>query len=332
MSNLTSEKTIIVGYSEDAKNLLEELKSQFNKASNMIIGIIDNNHSKGSEVLGIPFLGKIIEIEEIVKEKKADGIVQIGHFEQSFNMITFCRANNLSYRAIPLALSSYAKNFKSENYGGLITLKLESTPLSGIGLFVKNLLDLLLSFILAVFTLPLFIFIVLLLKIEDITAPVLVSEDRYSGRLGKKFSMYRFRTLPKGESENINKYTFRELPEKLRQIREDKRATKVGRFLRKTYLSELPQIYNVLFGKMSLVGPRPPYAVEVENYSDSLRKRLLVKPGITGLWQVHRHEKFSFEEMFNQDSFYVENWSLVLDLSILGKTISKLFKHRRSVK
>lgn len=327
-NKLSSERILILGYSEEAEKIIEELKKSLSSSSKLV-GIVDNNISKGKEVGGTPVLGKIVDLEEIVSESGATTILQIGHFEQSYNMIVFARAHGLIFRAVPLAAGVYAKNFEEESYGGVTTMKLRPTPLSGVGLKIKNFLDIILSLLAIIFFSPLFIIIYLMLKAEDITASAIVSENRYSGSRRANFKMYRFRTLPKGENENINKYSFEELPEKLGEIRNDQRATKIGSFLRKTYLAELPQFFNVLRGDMSLVGPRPPYATEVDHYNDSLKKRLIVKPGMTGLWQLRRHQKFSFEEMFNQDSFYIENWSLLLDASIILKTIGKIFTHKR---
>jgi len=320
------EKTIILGYSEEARDILEQIKNYF---KDNLVGVIDNNISKGNEILDLPVLGKILDIENIVKDNKVKNIIQIGHFEQSYNIITFCRANNLNYRVIPLAVSNYSKNFVGENCGDLITLRLKMTPLSGFSVYLKRSVDVLGSLLLVVIFLPILLLIAILLKLEDFSAKIFIQENRYNGFLKKNFKMLRFRTLPKGTEEMINKYSFKELPEKLREIREDRRATQVGRFLRVTYLSELPQLFNVLLGDMSLVGPRPAYALEIDQYSDSLKRRLLVRPGMTGLWQVHRHEKFNFEEMFNQDSFYVENWSLWLDIKIIFKTLIKILKFKR---
>lgn len=328
--NILSEKIIILGYSEEAEKLIKELKNQLQDKS-LIVGIVDNNTSKGSEVEGIPFLGKVIDLEKIVEENKVEGIIQAGHFEQSYNMIIFCRAYGLSYRALPMAVGVYAKNFKEESLGALTTMRLKSTPLSGFNLFIKNAIDFLSSLLLLIIFSPIILLVSIFLKIGDPRAKVMVSENRYSGALKGSFRMFRFRTLPKGESENINKYSYKELPEKLEEIRKDKRATSFGKFLRKSYVSELPQLFNVLRGEMSLVGPRPPYSREINYYSDSLRKRLLVKPGMTGLWQIHRHENFSFDEMFTQDSFYIENWSFGLDLSIIFKTLKKIFLFKRQL-
>lgn len=322
------ERVVIVGYDSESHEIIDSIKNKVKNPEN-IVGIIDNNISKGNEVDGIPVLGKILDIESIVKENNIQGILQIGHFEQATNMIVFSRANGLVYRALPVVSETYSKNMKEESFDGLVTMRLESTPLYGFNVFIKRILDILGSLILIILLSPIFLIIFLLLKVEDMAAPVFVKEKRFNGYSGKIFNMLRFRTLPKGEDENIKNLNFQELTERLKDIRNDKRSTRVGKALRKLYISELPQLFNVLIGDMSLVGPRPPYEQEVDFYSDSLKKRLLVRPGMTGLWQTSRKGSFTFEKMFDQDSFYVENWSLSLDFVILFKTLTKILKFKR---
>jgi len=322
------ERVVIVGYDSESHVIVESIKNRVKNPKN-IVGIIDNNISKGKEVDGIPVLGKILDIESIVKKNNIQGILQIGHFEQATNMIVFSRANNLVYRALPVASDTYAKNMKEESFDGLITMRLECTPLFGFNVLVKRTLDIFGSIIILIILFPVFVVVSIMLKIEDITAPVFVKEKRFNGYSGRIFNMLRFRTLPKGDEENIKDIDFHALTEKLKEVRNDKRSTRVGMILRKLYISELPQLFNVTIGDMSLVGPRPPYEQEVDFYSDSLKKRLLVRPGMTGLWQTSRKGKFTFENMFDQDSYYVENWSLSLDFAILFKTLTKILKFKR---
>jgi lipopolysaccharide/colanic/teichoic acid biosynthesis glycosyltransferase len=322
------ERVVIVGYDSESHQIIDSIKSKVKNPEN-IIGIIDNNVSKGKEVDGIPVLGKILDIESIVKEHNIQGILQIGHFEQATNMIVFSRANGLVYRALPVVSETYSKNMKEESFDGLVTMRLESTPLYGFNIFIKRLLDIFGSLVFLILLSPIFLLVLLLLKIEDMSAPIFVKEKRFNGYSGKIFNMLRFRTLPKGVEENIKNISFQDLTEKLKDIRNDKRSTRLGRILRKLYISEIPQIFNVISGDMSLVGPRPPYEQEVSSYSDSLKKRFLVRPGMTGLWQTSRKGKFTFEKMFDEDSFYVENWSLSLDFAILFKTLTKILKFKR---
>jgi exopolysaccharide biosynthesis polyprenyl glycosylphosphotransferase len=149
------------------------------------------------------------------------------------------------------------------------------------------------------------------------------------GQRGRTFTLYKFRSMRTGADDekddlrrvtDTNGVTFK--------LKADPRRTRVGRFIRRTSLDELPQFYNVLLGEMSLVGPRPAIPSEVEKYEDWHRKRLLVKPGLTGLWQVMGRSELPFEEMVMLDVFYIENWSLAMDLKILLRTIPSVLSGR----
>jgi lipopolysaccharide/colanic/teichoic acid biosynthesis glycosyltransferase len=151
--------------------------------------------------------------------------------------------------------------------------------------------------------------------------PVLYRQERV-GRHGRVFRMHKFRTMRVGaEHEQAALAALNEHDGPLFKIRDDPRVTSVGRVLRRWSLDELPQLVDVLTGRMSLVGPRPPLLGEVARYEDDVRRRLLVKPGITGLWQVSGRSDLSWEESVRADLSYVENWHLGLDLRIIARTV-----------
>ena len=164
----------------------------------------------------------------------------------------------------------------------------------------------------------------------DSRGPVLFRQTRI-GRSGRPFTMYKFRTMSDGNSSEAHRdYVRRMIREDdgtlrnrdgAHKLEDDPRVTRVGRWLRKTSLDELPQLLNVFLGDMSLVGPRPPLPYEVEVYSPRHRRRLEAVPGITGLWQVSGRNQTTFEEMVDLDVTYIEGWSLLLDLRILARTV-----------
>jgi exopolysaccharide biosynthesis polyprenyl glycosylphosphotransferase len=168
---------------------------------------------------------------------------------------------------------------------------------------------------------PLLAVIALLVKLSD-PGPVFFRQTRY-GRHGEEFLIYKFRTMVanaealKADLDHLNKHA----DGPLFKIDDDPRITRIGAVLRKYSLDELPQLLNVLLGNMSLVGPRPPLPAEVEQYGIEARRRLVVKPGLTGLWQVSGRSDLSWEDSVRLDLRYVENWSLALDAMILWKTV-----------
>ncbi len=168
---------------------------------------------------------------------------------------------------------------------------------------------------------PLFAGIALALKCAD-GGPVFFQQARV-GKDGRRFTVYKFRTMAVGADRVKAEYAqLNEASGLLFKIRDDPRITRPGRWLRRWSLDELPQLLNVLVGDMSLVGPRPALPEEAENYCSKMRRRLAVKPGITGLWQVSGRSNLPWEETIRLDTRYVENWSFALDLQILWKTCS----------
>jgi exopolysaccharide biosynthesis polyprenyl glycosylphosphotransferase len=202
---------------------------------------------------------------------------------------------------------------------GLPMMHIEHPRLLGGRRLIKSLFDLSVAASLLVLLAPLFLVIALVIKL-DTGGPVLFRQVRV-GRGGEMFRMYKFRTMHADAEQRWHKLRERnDYPGVLFKIREDPRITRSGRLLRRHSLDELPQLINVLHGEMSLVGPRPPLLSEVEQYPLDMRRRLMVKPGMTGLWQVSGRSDLSWEDAIRLDLQYVENWSLTVDLVILART------------
>jgi lipopolysaccharide/colanic/teichoic acid biosynthesis glycosyltransferase len=192
-------------------------------------------------------------------------------------------------------------------------------------LFSKRLIDvvgaisgiILLSFI--------FIMVAAAIKIEDPKGPVFFTQKRV-GKNGKEFNVFKFRSMVSDAEERLKELLIRnETSGAMFKMKEDPRVTRVGRFIRKTSIDELPQLLNVILGDMSLVGPRPPLPREVKEYTDYDFQRLLVTPGCTGLWQVSGRSAIGFREMVELDLKYINNRSSLYDIKIILKTVLVLF-------
>jgi undecaprenyl-phosphate galactose phosphotransferase len=190
--------------------------------------------------------------------------------------------------------------------------------------FFKRVLDVTLSLILLPFILPILAILMILVKIDS-KGPAIYRSERV-GKDGKKFFCLKIRTMFLDAHEKLSDILdqdeiLKEEYEKFCKLKNDPRVTRAGRFLRKLSLDELPQIFNVLKGEMSLVGPRPAFEVEIPKYGFKLSQYISVKPGITGLWQVSGRNNTSFEKRVKLDTLYAKESNLLLDLKILVKTI-----------
>lgn len=171
----------------------------------------------------------------------------------------------------------------------------------------------------------LFLVISVWIKIEDPRGPVFFSQKRI-GKNGKEFNMYKFRSMVTDAEERLKELlALNETTGAMFKMKNDPRVTRVGRFIRKTSIDELPQLFNVLKGDMSLVGPRPPLPREVEEYTSYDKQRLLVMPGCTGLWQVSGRSNIGFKEMVELDLQYIQNRTFLFDIKIIFKTVLVLF-------
>ncbi|PEW80738.1 UNVERIFIED_ORG: lipopolysaccharide/colanic/teichoic acid biosynthesis glycosyltransferase [Bacillus cereus] len=188
-------------------------------------------------------------------------------------------------------------------------------------LFIKRLMDMFGASCGIVLLLPVFIIVAILIKLEDPKGPVFFKQIRV-GKDGREFGMYKFRSMVTDAEERLKDLLQRnEVSGAMFKMKDDPRVTKIGRFIRKTSIDELPQLLNVLKGDMSLVGPRPPLLREVKEYTSYDKQRLLVTPGCTGLWQVSARNSVGFNEMVKLDLEYIQNRNVIYDMKIIIKTI-----------
>lgn len=223
-------------------------------------------------------------------------------------------------KVIPLYVSDSAKS----------TFAQAETVPSPLTLGLRRLVDITFSLFVMVFGLPFYALIAALIKLTS-EGPVLFEQDRI-GQNSQPFRFYKFRTMMVNNSDEehrdfaesfIKGNSMQNAGENKRvfKMKEDPRVTSIGKFLRRTSMDELPQFINVLKGEMTLVGPRPPLSYELAHYQEWHKKRLTVKPGLTGLWQVSGRSTVPFDEMVMLDLYYIENWSFLLDVKIILRTI-----------
>ncbi|HDR7607871.1 Undecaprenyl-phosphate galactosephosphotransferase [Bacillus mycoides] len=192
-------------------------------------------------------------------------------------------------------------------------------------LFMKRLMDIVGALCGLILLSPIFLIIALLIKLEDPKGPIFFKQNRV-GKNEKEFEMYKFRSMITDAEEKLKDLLqHNEVSGAMFKMKDDPRVTKIGKFIRKTSIDELPQLLNVLKGEMSLVGPRPPLTREVKEYTSYDKQRLLVTPGCTGLWQVTERNSVGFKEMVELDLTYIQHRSLWFDVKLMFKTVLVLF-------
>jgi exopolysaccharide biosynthesis polyprenyl glycosylphosphotransferase len=219
----------------------------------------------------------------------------------------------------------FLKDFKKNQTFDNSFITHQTTPSKYISLKIKDAFDILFSAFVLVITSPIILIITILIKCTD-KGPVFFKQERV-GQNGRRFVCFKFRSMiPNAESMVEDLQHKNESDGPTFKIENDPRITKIGKFLRKTSLDEFPQFYNVIKGEMSVVGPRPPLLSEVKQYEKYQLRRLSMKPGITCIWQVSGRNSISFKEWMQMDLDYIDKWSIWLDMKIILKTITVVFK------
>lgn len=279
---------------------------------------------------------KLDNLGALIKPDQTDKIIFIGdkanHNGLELQLIEFCEQHSIRFKYIPSKVQLRSLNLFSEVIHGHPVLEIKPTALDGWGRIIKRIFDFLCSAIAIILLCPVMIIIAILIRLDSKGSALYI--QRRPGQFGKEFNFYKFRSMHTHLSTG-DKYGGREaenLQDELRQnnneatgplfkMKNDPRVTKIGKWLRKTSLDELPQLFNVLDGDMSIVGPRPPLVNEYAQYNKEQHRRMLVKPGITGLWQASGRSDSGFDEYIKLDLYYIEHWSLWLDIQIIFKTI-----------
>ncbi|MHB1162663.1 MAG: sugar transferase [Chloroflexota bacterium] len=289
--------------------------------ADQVIGFADLE--PGDDFGRFRFLGTVQEIPRIVYDQRVDEIVialPAASHDQMLRIMDHCQHKGVSFRVVPDLYQMRLNRVDVDSVNGIPLIAVSESQIRGGNLFVKRVLDVVASVAVLTLLSPLLLVVALAIKLDS-RGPVLFRQTRV-GRDGLPFTLYKFRSMRQDAEQQLEQLqALNEATGPLFKIRDDPRMTGVGRLLRRSSLDEIPQLINVLRGEMSLVGPRPPLPHEVEKYEDWHLRRLEASPGLTGLWQVSGRSEIPFDEMVMLDIYYVENWSLGMDLSILLRTI-----------
>jgi exopolysaccharide biosynthesis polyprenyl glycosylphosphotransferase len=278
--------------------------------------------------------GLLPQLDELRREQGIDEIIQAnGDLNKESNeaLIKFTHDYGIKFNFVPSIIEAQHTNIAVTDVAGVPLIELKNTPLEGWGRVVKRVVDIVLSLLAIIIASPIFLVVSLIIKL-DTSGKILFVQERFGQ--GKPFRFYKFRSMYQELSvgdeyggdkalkvrEELWKVNARQGP--FLKIKNDPRVTRFGRFIRLTKLDELPQLFNVLRGDMSLVGPRAHVLDEVNRYKESHKRQFTIKPGITGLTQITQAKipNLPFEEEIRLDTFYLENWSIILDLKIMWRT------------
>jgi len=318
-------RIVIIGNGQVAKNLAEEF-TKHKSLGYKIAAQFLNFDAKTSN-----------QLKQMAEANAIDEIIEINpnaNTEQTIDLINFINEYHLDFRYTADLLGTQLTNIDVTTYAGMPIVEVKKTRLDGWGRINKRIFDIFDSIILIILTSPIMLITALAIKIDS-AGPIFFRYKRM-GQFGKPFNYFKLRSMIK----DAHKYRFDpEFLARQKNLREgspmikfknDPRITRVGKFIRRFSIDELPELFLVLIGKMSLVGPRPHEIEEVERYQRHHKKVLTIKPGITGLAQISGRSDLNFEEEIKLDTFYIENWSLSLDLQILFKTPMAVLKRRKA--
>lgn len=276
------------------------------------------------EGTGIPIMGSVDRVERALALTGADTVAVTSTDDLPANKVKQISWNleaGKQHLVLAPSITDIAgPRVHTRPVAGLPLIHVETPRFSSGQAFLKRTMDIVGSLVLILIASPLLVGVAIAVSATSV-GPVLYKQERI-GRHGEPFRMLKFRSMRVGADAELKALLeaqgTSETP--LFKVKDDPRITRVGKFIRKYSLDELPQFFNVLGGSMSLVGPRPQIAAEVALYSDAARRRLLARPGITGLWQVSGRSETEWEEAVKLDLYYVENWSLMGDAAIIAKT------------
>ncbi len=322
--NKRVDRVLVIGSGEAGRGVIRTLLARPDLGYRAI-GYLDDGTGENNIGLGrIPHLGSCDDVEAVL-QKHADlhavFIVLPGEMNQEIlSLLRICQTHNVQAHVVPDLLQLSLNRVEFNNMAGIPMLSVREVGINRVQYLLKRLLDLTLVTIGAVPALLAMGLISLAIRLDS-AGPIIYSAERV-GRNGRRFKMYKFRSMvADAEQQKEALAHLNEADGPIFKIKDDPRLTRVGRFIRRTSLDELPQIYNVFAGNMSLVGPRPPLPEEVAQYKLWHQQRLSVIGGITGLWQVSGRSDLTFDELCLLDIYYIENWSLALDIRILLQTI-----------
>lgn len=315
---------LLVGYSRAAEGYIDRIKANPQWGYH-IMGILDDNVKTGTKYRGEQVIGEISRLDDILLENELDEIaitLGIAEYAKLEKIVAICEKSGVHTKFIPDYNNFIPTRPYTEDLLGLPVINIRHVPLNGgFNKFIKRFMDIVGSFLLIILFSPIMLAVALAVKVSS-KGPVIYKQERV-GLHNRNFVMYKFRSMKINRCDELHFTT-----------QNDDRTTKIGRFIRKCSLDELPQLFNVLKGDMSLVGPRPERPEFVEQFKEQIPRYMIkhqVRPGMTGWAQINGYRgNTSIQKRIEYDLYYIENWTLWFDIAILFQTIFKGFVNKNA--
>ncbi len=328
-------RILVVGAGESGRQFVNLVKHTRNHVFEIVGYLDDDPEKQKKEYEGFRVLGTVDDVREVVERLNVERVfvaIHKLHQEEMIDLISRCMKCHVPVKMISDQFHMFTSGGTIERIDGVPTLHVSDNTMRGAAYVMKRTFDVVTAAMLLVVLSPLFALIALIIKVAGGKGPVFFRQSR-AGHGGKPFNFYKLRTMRTDADDQVHREYARDFVagEDLKlsknpstpvyKMKRDPRVTPIGQLLRKTSLDELPQLFNVLRGEMSLVGPRPPILYELQYYREWHKRRLDAKPGLTGLWQVSGRSSVPFNEMVLLDLYYIDHWSLKLDFEILLRTV-----------
>ena len=319
-------RTLVVGANAEAEGIIRTLMRHPEQGLTPV-GCLASSRSDALALdycaEHVPALGTARDVARVVAEHDIDTVVvAVSAFDHGVisRMINELRGSDVSIHLSAGLFEVLTSRVLVREVGGVPLITVRGVSLKAGALRTKRIFDVLVASAVLLAGLPLWLLVIASIKLDS-RGPVFYRQQRV-GQGGKEFAMFKFRSMcADADTRRAELATANEATGPLFKIKDDPRATRVGRWMRKFSIDEFPQLLNVLRGEMSLVGPRPPLPHETVQYSEQHWRRMEVPPGMTGLWQVSGRSSLTFEEMVRLDLFYIENWSVGFDIALLARTV-----------
>ncbi len=317
------QRALIVGAGETGRTIMRNIVAQ-PELGYQVVGFVDDRPERGTKDIGrFRALGATDHIPAVISEHKVDLVIVTLpwlYHRKILSIMSQCEHAHVAVKIVPDLFQLSLSNVDIDDLSGIPLISIRPPSISGGNLALKRATDLVSASLLLVLAAPLMLVTALLIKLDS-PGPAVFRQTRV-GRGGRPFTLFKFRTMQQDAEQRQEELTgLNEASGPLFKIRQDPRRTRLGGFLRRMSIDELPQLFNVLRGEMSMIGPRPALPSEVQQYQAWHMKRLETWPGMTGLSQVSGRSELSFDEMVLLDIYYIENWSPLLDLKITLRTV-----------